>query len=529
MILLYHKVHPQNKTCWWVDVETFHRQLLALQGRKVVYLDDYDPSDEKQVVITFDGVYENVLQYAAPLLRMLSYPFELFVTSDYVGRDNAFDRVEPLATFADEAQLATLVSMGGRLQWHSRTHLNLGPVTDRDRIVDELEVPPSLRSLDPSGFRWFAYPHGDYNNVVVEEVRTRFTGGLSCVQGNDSDRYTLNRLIVSNDTALEPASRVAVIVVSYNYGQYLPEAVESVLRQTRKPDEVHIVDDCSEDNTSEIGRYFADKSRGTIFFHRNASNLGIIETFNQAVQRTAAQFVCILGADNRLRSDYVERLSALLSLHPHAAVAYTDYALFGSRARLIYDQNPRERQGRIIKDHFFVVSFPDFSPEARGELGKANFIHGSSMFRRQAFDQVGGYKQEKSRAEDHSLFVRMVQAGWDAVRSPYPLLEYRQHSREQANIRLSTHIETQFYRQLAGQREKELAELSGVLAERNRLIGVLEEKMSKLEGHPHVHSRMRRWLVRLGRIARAPFADEDRRWLGQKLRERYANLRWPYI
>ncbi len=84
MILMYHKVHPSSPTEWWVTVDDFYRQMWELQSRRVVYLDDYDLLDSENVVITFDGVYSNVLTYASPILGKFRYPFELFVVGDLI-------------------------------------------------------------------------------------------------------------------------------------------------------------------------------------------------------------------------------------------------------------------------------------------------------------------------------------------------------------------------------------------------------------------------------------------------------------
>ena len=524
MILLYHKVHPESKTCWWVDVEAFYLQMLALRGRKIVYLDDYDPANPNQVVITFDGVYRNILEYAAPLLKEFGYPFELFVTSDYVGRDNAFDTGEPSAAFASETELTALIGMGGRLQWHSRTHVNLARITDRECIRFELGMPENLRRIDPSGFRWFAYPHGDFNDIVVEEVRVRFVGALSCIQGNDHDRFVLNRQIVTNDRIIEPRGRVAVIIASYNYGCYLPEAVESVLRQTRLPDEIHIVDDYSDDNTEEIGRYFADKRPGQIQFHRNFNNLGIVKNFSDAVSRTRSDYICILGADNRMRSDYIERLAALLDIHPYVAVAYTDFALFGPRARMLYSQFPSDQRGRVIRDYFFLITFPDFTPEARQQLEHGNFIHGSSMFRRTAYEQVGGYLREDGVPEDYHLFLRMIRAGWGAIRCPIPLLEYRQHSREQANIRLSTHVEAQFYRNVVAERDGQITSLNQAVAKRDGQIVSLNQAVAERDGQIRLIVNSRSWKVTrplrfVSRFVRDGLTSNDRQRITQQTEE----------
>jgi glycosyltransferase involved in cell wall biosynthesis len=464
MILMYHKVFPESLSLWWVDVDHFYQQLHALRCRKVVYLDDYDPADPEQVVITFDGVYRNVLQFAVPLLRFFGYPFELFVTSDYIGQDNRFDTVEPNADFATTEELRQMVEAGGRLQWHTRSHANMKDVHD-PRIIDhELSIPDELHLLDPAGFNWFAYPHGEYNDTLLSAVRARFHGGLSCHQGAPRDRHRLNRITATNETSFRK-HRISVIIASYNYGSYLVEAIESVLRQTIPPDEILISDDASTDNTWEIALEYKKRYPGLIRLNRNEINLGIVGHFNKAVSLTRGDYVCILGADNRFRSDYLEHTTALMDKDDSVAVAYTDVALFGPRAALVAQELRQRWETAEIGETFFLVHFPDFSPETLQLLqNNVNFIHGSSLFRRKAFDEIGGYLEHSDIPEDFNLFSRMLGSGWRAVRSPAPLLEYRQHSRDQANIRLGSELELQFYKELYHASQAEITRIKGTVS-----------------------------------------------------------------
>lgn len=446
MILMYHKVDSTAPTQWWVDSDTFYRQMLDLKDRHVVLLDDYDPTAPDQVVITFDGVYANICDYAGPILQAFGYPFELFVTGDCIGQDNAFDRIEPHAQFADLEQLRRLIEMGGRLQWHTATHrkLDATPTSDEWReVVNELEVPDHLQALQPEGFKWFAYPHGDFSEEVYGLVKRRFKGAVSCVQGDETDRHRLNRLTVTNQTCLRQ-QKVAVIVVSYNYGQYLSEALESVLQQTLIPDEILIVDDASTDETSEVARKYVQLYGDRMRLMQNEKNLGIVPTFNKAIAQTSAELVCFLGADNRMFPNYLERLvSTLHEAGPGTAVVYTDFALFGERAAQEYALHAPGRRGRQVGGRFYEVVFPDFTEE---ELAMGDFIHGSSLYRRRAFDQVGGYQLGGTRPEDANLFRRMVGAGWAAAKAHGTWLEYRQHDEDQANIVARTRSQLEFYR-----------------------------------------------------------------------------------
>ncbi|MEG1024028.1 MAG: glycosyltransferase [Flavobacterium sp.] len=446
MILMYHKIHPDTPTMWWVSVNEFYRQMVELSSRKIVYLNDYDSENKDHVVITFDGIYKNVYEYALPILKHFNYPFELFLTSDYLDSDNSFDKVEPLADFTNSFELLKLVEGGGRLQWHTRSHPNLKEVLDLDFIVNELEIPDEIRKLDKDGFEWFAYPHGEFNDLVLNEVKLRFKGALSCNQGNGVDNYQLNRLTVEDDTSLTD-NKITCIIPCYNYGSFLIEAVESVLKQTIVPNEILISDDCSTDETQIIAEEYTRRYPKLIRYNRNEINLGIVNHFNKAIKMTTGDFVFFLGADNKLISNYVEELMKILAQDKKTGIAYSDYAFFGPRAKLTYEGLSETSQGGIVSSSHFKVFFPETKSrdELLDVLRESNIIHGSSMFRREAYESVQGYIQTKM-PEDYNLFKRIVEKGWNAKKASNTNFEYRQHSNAQANNVLTLQNKMIFYR-----------------------------------------------------------------------------------
>ena len=452
MILMYHKIAPDSPTIWWVTVDDFYRQLCELQSKTLVYLDDYDPANPDHVVITFDGVYENIFKYALPLLKKFKYPFELFFSGDYVGKDNSFDKVdkrtglptnEPTALFADKKQLRALVLGGGRLQWHTASHENLVTLDSDVSIQKELKIPKEYEKLDSTGLNWFAYPHGEFNKQTLELVKKQFSGAVSVIQGNDTDKWILNRITVINESTFAQ-EKIAIIIPCYNYGSFLVEAIESVLKQTRQANEILIIDDASIDNTEEIGKLYAQEYPALVRFVHNKKNLGIVKTFNKAVNLVSAEYICFLGADNRFLSNYLEETTKILDKNQKIAVAYTDFALFGPRASTTFDTIQPERRGKILNEYYYQVHFPNFTKEIADKLKKENFMHGSSLYRKSVFNKVGGY-QDSASAEDHNLFYRMITAGWQAQRVPKVLLEYRQHSLEQVNTKLNSFAELTFY------------------------------------------------------------------------------------
>ena len=202
MILLYHKVSSNCLNKWYVTTATFRKQMQYLRdvGKKVVPLSSYNQSDESQVVITFDGGYEEMYRTAAPILKEFSYPYEVFVIGNYIGKDNKFDTTQPFERFLTKDELVEMVKTGCHLQWHTNTHRNLSEIKNVDDWIGELTIPEDIVSLDPTGFQFFAYPHGGNIEWQREEVIKRFKGAVYVTTGTGRGPYQYNRETIFEDS-----------------------------------------------------------------------------------------------------------------------------------------------------------------------------------------------------------------------------------------------------------------------------------------------------------------------------------------
>ena len=72
---------------------------------------------------------------------------------------------------------------------------------------------------------------------------------------------------------------VTLIIPSYNYGNYIEDAIDSVLEQTEQPERIFVIDDCSTDSTRRVLQRYSNK----IELIYNDKNLGIVENFRKAV------------------------------------------------------------------------------------------------------------------------------------------------------------------------------------------------------------------------------------------------------
>ena len=81
--------------------------------------------------------------------------------------------------------------------------------------------------------------------------------------------------------------KISVLIPTYNYARFLPEAIESVLTQECRDFELLIVDDCSADNTAAIVLPFCARDE-RVRFSVNSANLGMVNNWNHCLQEAGA-------------------------------------------------------------------------------------------------------------------------------------------------------------------------------------------------------------------------------------------------
>ena len=124
------------------------------------------------------------------------------------------------------------------------------------------------------------------------------------------------------------------------------------------------------------------------------------------MSKAQAQIVARMDADDVAHPDRLRRQLDIMDSRP-------DIAVIGTLC------NGIDASGRVVRprDRWRLVRRSCYLP----------FPHGSAMFRRDAFDAVGGYNENAKRAEDQDLFTRMTAKG-RVVTLPDTLYSYRYHS-----------------------------------------------------------------------------------------------------
>jgi len=190
-------------------------------------------------------------------------------------------------------------------------------------------------------------------------------------------------------TAAAAPARISVVMPVRDAGPYLEESIRSILDQTFEDFEFVIRDDGSVDGSTEILRDWAARDPRIRLFIGDRP-LGPAESSNWVVRQSRASFVARMDADDISHPDRLRRQLAVLEADPEAVLVGTLWEGIDARGRRI---RPRDRW-RLSRSTPF-----------------APFPHGSIMFRREAFERVGGYRLECNFWEDADLYIRLAPLG----------------------------------------------------------------------------------------------------------------------
>jgi glycosyltransferase involved in cell wall biosynthesis len=183
--------------------------------------------------------------------------------------------------------------------------------------------------------------------------------------------------------------RVSVVLPVRDGMPFLREAVESLQAQTYGDFEVLISDDHSTDDTAA---YLATLRDQRIRVIRPASPVGLVEAHRFAVAATSSELVAITGQDDIAEPDRLAKQVALLDEDP-------TLSLVGCWCSMI------DRGGKQVGMLRYAVT----AAEIRAQIVRNTHVPLPAMlFRRAAYDAIGGFTEDCDYAFDYDLVARFA-------------------------------------------------------------------------------------------------------------------------
>lgn len=142
-----------------------------------------------------------------------------------------------------------------------------------------------------------------------------------------SDHAAIDEFEISDPSRLVAKPVVSVLMVTYNHGAFLSEAIEGVLEQRAEfPIELLIGEDCSTDNTREIALRYQRAYPLLIRIITSSSNVGGDRNWRRLTRAARGEFIAFCDGDDywtdpaklQLQVDY-------LRAHPDAGAVHSDF------------------------------------------------------------------------------------------------------------------------------------------------------------------------------------------------------------
>jgi glycosyltransferase involved in cell wall biosynthesis len=218
--------------------------------------------------------------------------------------------------------------------------------------------------------------------------------------------------------------KVSIIVPCYNQAQYLDESLQSIAGQTFVNWECFIVNDGSPDHTEQIAQKWAAKDPRFIYVYKE--NGGVSSARNLGIKNAKAGLILTLDADDKYEVTFLEKAVAVLINNPEIGIV--------SSWGIYFD---KDKQMQLFKSTAQTVS--DF-------LFHNGVNNGSSCFRKECWEQVGGYDENSENGyEDWEFYLRVCALGWKVHIVEEVLFFYRLNIGSRSAGMNKKHNETQKY------------------------------------------------------------------------------------
>lgn len=182
---------------------------------------------------------------------------------------------------------------------------------------------------------------------------------------------------------------ISVVIPLFNKADSIEDTVNSVLRQTFEDFEIIVVDDGSEDLSTEVVLGIAD-DRVHLF---KKTNGGVSSARNYGIMKAEGDIVAFLDADDIWAPNYLSEMNSMANEYPDAVIYGFGYAEM--KEGIIHEKRLLPFRGVVSREW----RFPFF------------YWTSATACRTYALREVGGFDERMTYGEDCDLWYRMLLYG----------------------------------------------------------------------------------------------------------------------
>lgn len=202
---------------------------------------------------------------------------------------------------------------------------------------------------------------------------------------------------------------LSVVIPARNAEATLGDALDSLLRQTRRDWQAIVVDDGSTDGTARVADDFARRDGRVRLLSDGRAAEGVAAARNRGIAVAEGRWLLFLDADDWIAPAFVARMLGALDTHPGARIAYCGYQRAtpeGSLGAVQWNAALARRPYAIFARQCEIA------------------IH-SCVLERDLANEVGGFDTTLRTCEDWDFWVRVARTGVKFLPVAEPLVVYR--------------------------------------------------------------------------------------------------------
>lgn len=209
--------------------------------------------------------------------------------------------------------------------------------------------------------------------------------------------------------------KISICIPTYNRADLLKRALISVSKQTVKPYEVVVVDNCSEDDTEAVVKKFKD-----VIYYRNERNLGFVGNWNRCIELAKGEFITILHSDDLISPEWCQSWMPILRRYQDTDVGAFFCDMFtvdiNENAKIFYKTLPKERLLGVGENIKVLWRHNLYGTPVSGAL----------IVRKSIFEKIGYFKEEYKTETDAFTILRLLNE-FPVYYLPKHLFAYRIH------------------------------------------------------------------------------------------------------
>ncbi len=223
-------------------------------------------------------------------------------------------------------------------------------------------------------------------------------------------------------------SKLSVALCTYNGANYVRAQLQSIAIQTRPPDELVVIDDCSTDSTLEIIQRFAAQARFPVRLFVNERNVGSTKNFERAISHCEGDIIALSDQDDVWLPHKLLTFEQALNNADNVGLVFSDAELT--------DENLCPLGRRLWEVTFSLADQKKFREGLWLDVLMCyNVVTGATMAFRKEFREIALPIPELRNTIHDGWIALVIGAFAKLAFINEPLVLYRQHGGQQLGIR----------------------------------------------------------------------------------------------